>query len=62
METAKGVTFLLFITALVIFGPFAWVWSLNTLFPTLHLPYTLQTWGAAVFVNLNLAGVAILRK
>jgi len=53
METTKGVLTLLFFTALFIFGPFAWVWSINALFP-LHIPYSWQTWLASVFVNLQL--------
>jgi len=28
----------------VIFGPIVGIWSLNTLFPTLAIPYTWQTW------------------
>jgi len=28
----------------VIFGPIVGIWSLNTLVPTLAIPYTWQTW------------------
>jgi len=35
---------------LVIFGPFATIWSLNTLFPVLAIPYTFDTWAAIVIV------------
>jgi hypothetical protein len=28
----------------VIFGPIVGIWSLNTLFPVLNIPFTLQTW------------------
>ena len=39
--------------AVIILGPIATIWSLNTLFPVLAIPYTLETWVAA----LVLAGV-----
>ena len=35
---------------LVIFGPLATIWSLNTLFPVLAIPYTFDTWLAIVVV------------
>jgi hypothetical protein len=35
---------------LVIFGPFATIWSLNTLFPVLAIPYTFETWLAILCV------------
>ena len=28
----------------VIFGPIVGIWSLNTLFPVLNIPFTWQTW------------------
>jgi len=61
METFKGVLTLLAIAALVVFAPFAWVWSINALF-ALHVPYTLATWAAALFVNLQLGGALILSR
>jgi hypothetical protein len=36
---------------LVIFGPFATIWSLNTLFPVLAIPYTFDTWLAIIVVG-----------
>lgn len=41
---------MLFITALLIFGPVFVIWSLNTLFPVLAIPYTLETWCAVVIM------------
>jgi|688.fasta_scaffold987248_1 hypothetical protein len=32
-------------------GPLLIVWSLNTLFPALLIPYTLNTWAAAVLLG-----------
>ena len=34
------------ITAAIVFGPLLGIWSLNTLFPVLAIPYTLETWAA----------------
>jgi len=51
-----------FILFLVIFlaavlGPFITIWALNTLFPSLAIPYTLETYFAviamSVFFNAN---------
>jgi hypothetical protein len=39
------------IIALVIAGPILMIWSLNTLFPALAIPYTLNTWAAAVLLG-----------
>ncbi len=36
----------------IIFGPLALIWALNTLFPTLLIPYTFETWLAAVVFNM----------
>ena len=32
-------------------GPLLIVWSLNTLFPALVIPYTIDTWAAAVLLG-----------
>ena len=36
----------------IIFGPLALIWTLNTLFPALLIPYTFETWLAAVVFNM----------
>ena len=38
------------IVALVIVGPLATIWALNTLFPVLAIPYTIETWFAVIIV------------
>lgn len=45
----------LFVIAAAAFWPFAIIWSVNTLFG-LGLPYTIQTWAAAIVVNAVLSG------
>jgi len=36
--------FAVLIVALVVLGPLFVIWSMNTLFPILAIPYTWQTW------------------
>ena len=48
----KGVGLIVALVVLVIvFGPLASIWALNTLFPALAIPYTFQTWLAAVVLG-----------
>ena len=35
----------------IAFGPLLSIWALNTLFPTLHIEYTLQTWFAVIVLG-----------
>lgn len=42
---------LLLIVALIAVGPILTIWSLNTLFPALAIPYTLETWAAVVLLG-----------
>ena len=37
---------LLLLAIAIIFGPLLGIWSLNTLFPVLNIPYNWQTWAA----------------
>ena len=39
------------VLALVILGPLLTIWSLNTLFPVLAIPYTVETWFAALLLG-----------
>lgn len=45
---------LTFAILLVIFGPLAIIWSLNTLFPILAIPYGFLQWLSVVVMNLTL--------
>jgi hypothetical protein len=46
-HNAKLFGFFLLILAVIVFGPLALIWCLNTLFPVLNIPYTFETWVAA---------------
>jgi hypothetical protein len=57
---------ILLIVALVLFlliiGPFLVIWSANTLFPSLAIPYSLETWCAVVLLGAFLrANVTVKR-
>jgi hypothetical protein len=41
----------------IILGPFITIWSLNTLFPALAIPYTLETWAAAIGLHATIRGI-----
>ena len=41
---------LLFAAAVIIGGPLASIWALNTLFPSVAIPYTFDTWLAAFII------------
>ena len=41
----------LFFLALIALGPIETIWALNTLFPVLTIPYTLETWAATVILG-----------
>lgn len=42
---------LVLVIALIAVGPILTIWSLNTLFPVLAIPYTLETWAAVVLLG-----------
>jgi hypothetical protein len=48
---------IILIVIAVTLGPLAGIWSLNTLFPMLHIPYTWETWLAYFLVFGTLTGL-----
>lgn len=40
----------LLVIALLVLAPLAIIWSMNTLFPVLAIPYNIQTWLAAMLL------------
>lgn len=62
MKDLFGVVAILsLIVVVVVCGPLALIWSLNTLFPALAIPYTMETWAAA-FIIPSLFKVSISKK
>ena len=41
---------LILLFVVVVFGPLLTIWSLNTLFPVLAIPYSIETWLATVVI------------
>jgi hypothetical protein len=37
--------------ALAVIGPFLTIWALNTVFPVLAIPYTMETWAAIILLG-----------
>lgn len=54
MIKANVTVFVALVVALVIIGPFLSIWALNTLFPSLAIPYALDTWAAMAVIHLLL--------
>lgn len=50
---SKVTLVLIFVIAVVFFGPLLTIWSLNTLFPVLAIPYSIETW----FATMIIAGI-----
>jgi hypothetical protein len=47
----KNITLIVVLALVVIiFSPFIAIWSLNTLFPVLAIPYTFETWLASLLL------------
>jgi hypothetical protein len=47
---------LIVLVMLVILGPIMIIWSLNTLFPVLDIPYTFATWTATIILVAIIGG------
>ena len=43
----------------IILAPFASIWALNTLFPALAIPYTIETWLAVLLLSGALGGSSV---
>ena len=56
MNNMKYLMFAALILTLVILMPFAAIWSLNTLFPALAIPFAFDTWCAAVLLSGIVSG------
>lgn len=48
------ISLLVFAALLLVFGPLAIIWSLNTLFPLLAIPYGFLQWLAVIVMNCTI--------
>jgi hypothetical protein len=57
---------ILFAVVLIVFliaiGPILTIWALNTLFPMLAIPFTLETWAAVVLLGAFLRAKVSVNK
>jgi hypothetical protein len=61
-ELIKIILIVVLVILLLIFGPIATIWALNTLFPVLAIPYTFDTWCAIVLVGAFLRANVTVKK
>ena len=54
----KSIIVLLLVVCAIAFLPFLTIWALNTLFPVLAIPYTLETWAAAILLGGTVRGAS----
>ena len=59
LKLILGVSLLVFV---IVVGPLAGIWSLNTLFPVLAIPYTWETWLAYLLLFSGSFGLSRLKK
>ena len=59
---SNTIMLVIFLLILVILGPIVTIWALNALFPVLAIPYTLETWFAAVIIGGIIRGDGISFK
>lgn len=58
----KVLVFAVILLAVAIIAPFLTIWSLNTLFPVLAIPFTLDTWAAIILIGMFLKGNVTVNK
>jgi hypothetical protein len=58
----KEYFWLALLVAVIAVGPLLSIWALNTLFPVLAIPYTLETWAAMALVGGVFQGLRIGKK
>jgi hypothetical protein len=62
---SKLITLLLMIALIIVIvaiGPLATIWATNTLFPTLNIPYTIETWVAVVIIGAFVRAKVSIKK
>lgn len=59
---SKGSLLLILVVLLVVVGPLLTIWALNTLFPVLAIPYSVETWFATVIIGGIIRGDGVSFK
>ena len=58
----KLIVAIAFIAFMIIIGPLATIWAVNTLFPALAIAYSLETWFAVVVIGAFFRSKVSLKK
>ena len=58
MKPSSMILLAIFLIALVIVSPIATIWALNTVFPSLAIPFNIWTWLAVVWLHTVAVGVS----
>lgn len=53
---------IVFLIVLVAIGPIATIWAVNILFPSVAIPYTLETWVAVVILGVFFRANVSIKK
>ena len=61
MKPFTYVLIALALLALVLVSPFLTIWALNTVFPSLAIPFNVWTWLAVVWLHTVLVGTSYKR-
>ena len=61
-DSFKIIAIIALVIAIVIFGPFVWIWCINTLFPVANIQYTFDTWLASLLIGGSFGGVRFASK
>ena len=59
---SKVTLVLIFVIVVVLLGPLLTIWSLNTLFPVLAIPYSIETWLATAVIAGIIRGDGVSLK
>lgn len=61
-DVIKLILAIALIVFLVVIGPLATIWALNTLFPVVAIGYTIETWFAVVILGAFLKSKVSVKK
>ena len=50
------------VVVVIVIGPLVTIWAFNTLFPTIAVAYTLETWVAVVIIGAFLRANVSIKK
>lgn len=60
--TGGIIAMLIILILVIIFGPLLLIWALNTLFPVLAIPYTIETWSAVMIIDFFVRQTKIQKR